>query len=251
MNSKSLKWYEAWFDRDEYEIVYRHRDEEEAAKVIALLERVTRVDEGDSIVDVGCGRGRHAIRLAFHGYRVTGLDLSEQSILVARARARDEGVEVRFVVGDMRTPLCNSCFDGAANLFTAFGYFEQEEEHQRAIDAMAESIKPGGWLFQDFLNADYVRETLVADDQRTEDDVQIVQRRRLENGRIRKTITLSRNGEDHSFEESVRLLELSDFMDMYSRAGLTLMGVYGDYDGHPYGPGSPRMIMHSVKKAAR
>jgi SAM-dependent methyltransferase len=247
MSDPQRPWYEAWFDRDEYEIVYRHRDDEEAARLISLPERATGADAGESVVDIGCGRGRHAIRLALHGYRVTGLDLSERSIEMARERAASERQEVRFVVGDMRNALCSSCFDGAVNLFTAFGYFEEEVEHQRAIDAIARSLKPGAWFFQDFLNADYVRETFVPEDRRREGDVDIVQRRRIDDGRIRKTITLIRDGEQRSFEESVRLLELRDFIDMYDRSGLRLMSVYGDYDGHPYGPGSPRMIMYSVK----
>ena len=83
MSDPQRPWYEAWFDRDEYEIVYRHRDEEEAARLISLLERATGASAGESVVDIGCGRGRHAIRLALHGYRVTGLDLSERSIEMA------------------------------------------------------------------------------------------------------------------------------------------------------------------------
>ncbi len=248
MNNPQRAWYEAWFDRDEYEIVYRHRDDDEAARVIELLERATGAEAGESIVDVGCGRGRHSIRLALRGYRVTGLDLSERSIEVARQRAAEERQDVRFVVGDMRTALCNACFDGAVNLFTAFGYFEEEAEHQRAVDAIARSLKPGGWFFQDFLSAEHVRSTFVPEDRRREADVDIVQERRIGGGRIRKTITLSRNGEKRSFEESVRLLELRDFRKMYERAGLKLMSVYGDYDGHPFGPGSPRLIMFSVKE---
>ncbi len=248
MDRTSSRWYEDWFDRDEYEIVYRHRDDAEAERLIELVERVTGAGYGDSIADIGCGRGRHAIRLAVNGFRVTGLDLSERSIAVARRRASEENVDVRFVVGDMRSPLCEGCFDGAVNLFTAFGYFDREGEHQKAVDAVAQSLKPGGWFVQDFLNAAYVRDTLVPEDRRVDEGVEIIQRRRVDGGRIHKTIVLARDGEQHSFEESVRLLELRDFMELYDRAELKLLGVYGDYDGHPYGPGSPRLIMHSVKQ---
>ncbi len=247
MQQKRPRWYEAWFDRDEYAIVYRHRNDEEARKLIDLLERITGVGSGDSIVDIGCGRGRHAIRLARHGYRVTGLDLSERSIDEARERAASDGLEVEFVVGDMRTALCDACYDGAVNLFTAFGYFEIEDEHQKAVNAVADSLKPGGWFVQDFLNPTFVRETLVPEDRRTEDGIEIMQQRTVVDGRIRKKITLTKDGRSHSFQESVRLLELDDFKSMYDRAGLRFVDVFGDYEGGAYGPASPRMIMHSIK----
>lgn len=247
MSEKPLLWYEAWFDRDEYEIVYRHRDDRDAERLIDLVEKTTGVQRGNKIADIGCGRGRHAILLARRGYRVTGLDLSERSIAVARSRAHEEDLDIDFVIGDMREPVCGACFDGAVNLFTAFGYFEHEDDHQRATEAIAVSIKPGGWFVQDFLNPPYVRDTFVPEDRRTEIDIEIVQRRRIEEGRIRKTITLSRNGRTHAFEESVRLLELADFRMMYERAGLRIVQVYGDAEGRPYGPGSKRMIMHSVR----
>ncbi len=242
------KWYEKWFDRDEYEIVYRHRDTFEARQLIDLIERITGVQPAARIADIGCGRGRHAISLAQRGYRVTGLDLSERSIEAARNYASLEGQAIEFIVGDMRDPICDSCFDGAVNLFTAFGYFEDEAEHDDAIAAVARSLKAGGWFVQDFLNPPYVRQNLVAEDRRNEEDLVITQRRYVSDGRINKEIELSRNGDEvHVFSESVRLLELSDFRRMYDAAGLQLRGLFGDYGGGEYGAESPRMILYSRK----
>ncbi len=247
MNNREVKWYEAWFDRDEYELVYRHRDDNEADKAIALIEEAIDPPPRSTILDVGCGRGRHAIRLAERGYEVTGLDLSPRSLEVARRRASEAGVHVDFVEGDMRDRVCAECFDGAVNLFTAFGYFENEVDHGRAITAIAASIKPGGWFFQDFLNPSFVRKRMVTEDRRTDGDVEIVQRRSLGDGRIRKEIVLRHDGEAYEFHESVRLLEHADFERLYGAAGLSIIATYGDYDGHFFTAESPRMIMLSRK----
>ena len=189
-----MPWYDDWFGSDAYALVYGHRDEAEAARTIDLVARIADPAPGARILDVGCGRGRHSRMLARRGYDVTGLDLSPASIAAARAQAKAEGLGVTFRVGDMRTPVAAAAFDGVVNLFTAFGYFEVEAEHQRAVDAMAAALRPGGWLVQDYLNAPHVRATLVPEDERTEQGVHIRQRRRIADGRVNKTITLARYG---------------------------------------------------------
>lgn len=242
-----MPWYAEWFDRDEYELVYQRRDEDEARQVIDLLERAVQPNDGDRILDVGCGRGRHARALARRGYAVTGLDLSERALDAARARAAEEGVDAAFVQGDMREPVCEACFDGVANLFTAFGYFHDDDDHARTVRAMAAALCPGGWLFQDFLNAPQVRATLVPRDRRATDQVEIVQRRWIADGRINKSITLRRDGNAQTFHESVRLLSRADFERYYAAAGLRLTATYGDYDGRPHTDDAPRLILVAEK----
>lgn len=239
-----MSWYEQWFDTDEYELVYQNRDEGEARQLINLIEEVTEPAPGSSVLDIGCGRGRHSVDFASRGYQVTGLDLSKRSLEAARARAAHAGVDVRFVHGDMRDPIPQA-FDRVVNLFTAFGYFESEAEHQRALDAMAGSVDRGGWFVQDFLNADYVVSNLVAADVRTVGEWEIRQSRRVKEGRIRKRIEFRQGETSHSFEESVALLDRDEMEGLHRAAGLEVVKVLGDYDGGPAGPNAPRLILFS------
>ena len=253
-----MSWYEAWFDSDLYELVYDSRDERDAVRLADLIERVARPRPGTEILDVGTGRGRHARVLARRGYCVTGLDLSPNALAVARARAEAEGLgpdRLTFVEGDMREPLCAACFGGVVNLFTSFGYFDDEADHGRAIQAMAAALKPGGWLFQDFLNAPYVRAHLVVEDEQVIDGVRVRQERWIEEDppgdpHVRKRITLmEESGDMHAFTESVRLLTREDFEALYAAAGLHLLHAYGDYGGAPHSPETPRLILHAVRDA--
>lgn len=239
-----MSWYEQWFDTDEYELVYQNRDEGEARQLIDLIEQVTQPAPGSSLLDVGCGRGRHAVEFASRGYRVTGLDLSKRSLEAARERAKSAEVDVRFLRGDMRDPLPEA-FDRVVNLFTAFGYFEAPEEHQRALDAMAGSVDRDGWFVQDFLNAEYVESHLVAADVRTVGEWEVRQSRRIQDGRIRKRIEFRQGDLSHSFEESVALLDRADMEALHVAAGLEVVKVLGDYDGAPAGPEAPRLILFS------
>lgn len=246
-----MAWYEQWFDRDEYELVYRERDDSEAERVIDLILDLVALPSGARILDVGCGRGRHAVEFAARGYDVTGLDLSERSLEIATRRAVERDVDVQFVRGDMREPVETDAFDLVVNLFTAFGYFEKAAEHQRAVDAMAAALVSGGVLVQDFLNADNVRETLVDRDARSVDGAEIIQERWISDNRINKEITLKKDGSTHSFIESVALLDPDDFRRMYGEAGLALESMLGDYDGSAHTSSSPRLIMLSRRRARR
>ncbi|NNE70957.1 MAG: class I SAM-dependent methyltransferase [Rhodothermales bacterium] len=242
-----MAWYEQWFDTDEYDLVYQNRDEGEAALLIDLVESVTRPAAGSSLLDVGCGRGRHAVEFARRGYRVTGLDLSERSLEAAMQRADEAGVDVRWIRQDMRIPVPEA-FDRVVNFFTAFGYFEDPAEHQRALNAMAGCVDRGGWFVQDFLNAEYVRANLVAADVRTLGEWEIRQQRRIKDGRIRKRIEFRKGESSHTFEESVALLSREDLEALHLDAGLEIQQVFGDYEGSDPGPDRPRVVLFSRRK---
>ena len=71
-----MDWFEERFDSPLYEKLYVNRDEKEARQLVNLLEQTLTLNKCSEILDLGCGRGRHAINLARKGYRVTGIDLS-------------------------------------------------------------------------------------------------------------------------------------------------------------------------------
>ncbi len=67
-----MNWFEEWFDSPLYEKLYSNRDEEEARRLIEFLEQTLSLNNCTSILDLGCGRGRHSITLARRGYKVKG-----------------------------------------------------------------------------------------------------------------------------------------------------------------------------------
>lgn len=242
-----MTWYEQWFNRDEYDLLYQNRNDEEAARLIDLIQKETALPASTRVLDIGCGRGRHSLIFAERGYRVTGLDLSEKAIEIARERRDAAGLDVEFILGDMRETVEENGFELVVNLFTAFGYFDDPDEHEQAIAAMIASLKPGGWFVQDFLNARYVRDTHVALDEREVEGIRITQQRRIVDNRIRKKITFEKEGSSHSFEESVALLVLEDFERMYAKIGLEIMFLAGEYDGRALSDESSRLILFSQK----
>ncbi len=232
------EWFRRWFGTA-YQELYPHRDEAEAERLVDLLVARAVVRAGDRVLDLACGAGRHAAALARRGVRVTGIDLSE----VQLAAARERGVP-RLVRADMRRlPVRGATLDAVVNLFTSFGYFERDEEHEAVLREVGRVLRPGGWFALDFLNAPQVRATLVPRDERTVGARAVVQERRLSGGGRYVVKTIHLEGEDDSFVERVRLFERDDLEQMLDTAGLLTEAVLGDYDGGEHTDGSARLLM--------
>jgi SAM-dependent methyltransferase len=191
------------------------------------------------VLDVGCGAGRHARALVAAGARPVGLDLSPELL----ACARQAGVPL--VRADMRAlPVRSRSVDLVVNLFTSFGYFEDDAEHARVLRGFAEVLAPGGWFALDFLNADSVRHGLVAEEVQQLGVGPVRIRRELRDGgrRVVKTIHIP---DGRTFVERVRLFQPHELEAMLRDAGLSVESRFGDYSGGPLGPGAPRTILLS------
>jgi SAM-dependent methyltransferase len=190
---------------------------------------------------MACGKGRHAIYLNSKGFEVVGLDLSPNNIWHAQA---SENETLQFHEHDIREVFRNEYFDVMLNLFTSFGYFENQEENQKAVVAMARNIKPDGTLVLDYMNSRKAIEGFNSHYEKRVDNITFNINKRIEFGYIFKNISFEAEGDQHQYEERVKLLFLEDFRHFFEKAGLTLTAVYGDYDLNPYQDlVSDRMIM--------
>src|SRR4029077_14769476 len=101
------------------------------------------------VLDLACGTGRIAVPLAARGFDVAGIDISQRALEVARAAAP----ELDWRHGDMRElPWDDESFDGVINLWSAFGYFETQAEHERVLAEVARVLRPGGVFVIDAVN---------------------------------------------------------------------------------------------------
>lgn len=233
------EWFEQWFG-EEYLRLYPHRDDDDAARAIALIGQVVPLP-GCRVLDLACGPGRHAAHLAERGARVVGFDLSMP--LLARARQR-LGRDATLVRGDMRMfPFRSGSFDAVLNLFTSFGYFADDAQHQAVLAGAARLLAPGGVFVLDYFNTQVVRESMVPSEERSVQDGRAVITRRLSSeGRyIVKEIHLVDDG--RSFLERVRMFTVEDLEALLTGAGLRVRQRFGDYDGAPLAPDAPRIIL--------
>lgn len=218
-------WYASWFNTPFYHILYKDRDYAEGENFMYNLTEYINIPENGKILDLACGKGRHAIYLNKIGYNVTGVDLSENSIEHAKQFENDT---LHFNVHDMCKPY-HEQFDAVFNLFTSFGYFENEEDNLNTIKAIKANLNETGFGVIDFLNSDFIIDNLVPENTKTVDGISFLQKRRVENGYIIKDISFTADGKDYEFQERVRAFTLADFEALFEKAGVYLLDVFGDY----------------------
>ncbi len=245
-----MSWYKEWFDSPWYERIYADRDDREARRLVKWLQEVLPPHQYPEVLDLGCGRGRHALNMAEAGYRVKGVDLSESAIRQARDNAGSRGLDdIEFVVGDMREKRPET-YDLVVNLFTSFGYFEDDSENARVIGNVSEMLRPQGVLVIDYFNSEKVRNQYQPYETGQVDEISYEIFRYIEEGAIFKEIKFNGRAlnEKSSYQERVKLYNLEWFEETLNDYQLTLENVYGDYDGSSYVPGeSPRMIIMARK----
>lgn len=226
MELAQKNWFSSWFDTPYYHILYKDRGEDEAQTFMRNLTEFLELPKGSSILDLACGKGRHSIFLNSMGYKVTGVDLSENSISYARKFENDG---LKFFTHCM----CKSVgqkFDAVFNLFTSFGYFEDEKENLQSICSIKEELKAGAYGVIDFMNVKKVIRELVPSEVKSIKDIDFHISRRIEDGFILKHILFTDEGKEHFYTEKVKALELEDFQKYFSTAGLELVHCFGNYE---------------------
>ena len=221
-----MSWFAHWFDSPYYHTLYKNRDEKEAQAFIDNLVQHLQIPTGSKLIDIACGKGRHATYFNSLGLDVVGIDLSPNSIASAK---KNENETLQFSVHDMREIYQKNYFDVVTNLFTSFGYFDNEKDEQRALNAMATNLKSEGVLIIDFMNAEKVITNLVANEQKIIDGITFNITRKTESNRIIKDIEILDKVIKQHFQEKVKAITLDDFSNFISKSGLKIIDIFGNY----------------------
>lgn len=116
--------------------------------LVDLIVSVLGLEPGDHVMDLACGSGEHALRLASRGLDVLGVDIAASLIDHCRQRVADRALPARFVVGDMRELAYEEEFDALLLLSGSFGFFD-EATNRDVLDRMARALRPGGQMLID------------------------------------------------------------------------------------------------------
>lgn len=248
----SGEWFRDAF-RGRYLDLYAHRDAGEATRLVDLVARHAPVGPDVTVFDAPCGGGRHARAFAARGCRVTAMDLSTDLLKAAAADRVPQPGAVAYHRADIRAlAVAFGRFDIVANLFSSLGYFDDDRENLTVIDNLTATARAGGLIVIDFMNADWVKANLVAESTRELLDGGFAEERRAIVGspgheRVEKRVTLRPPPDAPQppveIRESVRLFTPDELAAALTAAGARVLARYGDYDGGPPGPASPRAIL--------
>jgi len=133
-----------------YDIIYADKDYEKECDFLEEIFRKYSRFKPKVILDGGCGTGGHAIPLAKRGYEVTGIDLSEEMINIAKEKASKSGVNIDFNVMDLRELRLNKKFDACVLIFAVIDYLTDCKDLLKALANIREDLKSGSLLVFDF-----------------------------------------------------------------------------------------------------
>jgi SAM-dependent methyltransferase len=173
------------------------------------------------------------------------------SLEIARTKAAEEGLDIGFIRGDMRSIPFSGELDAVINMYSSFGFLETEGEDERVVRAVAAALRPGGRFFLDMSNplwlfrhyhpqvwAELPDGTLLLESQVYD----------VRSGRAIATWRLIRpDGRSDEINFSMRAYTLPELVNMLHRAGLEPVEVWGGFDGAAYGLDSMRLMLLAAK----
>lgn len=238
-----------WFTSPYYSLHYSHRTQQEALAFTKRLTERYHWQSPQTIVDAGCGRGRLTRVLLLLGFRVVACDVVPSLVEEVWASVPPHHRErLTLLVCDIRKHICEGCGDHLINFFASFGYWSTREESAAAVDAFARAVRPGGLVVIDYLNAQWAKVHLREHEVQVRNGVYFEIRRWHDGRFIYKKIMVRDAQQKSEFLERLQVLGVTDFEQMFAKAGLDLVDVWGSYELEPFSlECSPRLIVVGQK----
>lgn len=243
--TEDIDWFKSWFNSNYYHLLYQNRSQSEANLFIENLVSKLKLDKNQKVLDLGCGKGRHSIKLSQYFSHVDGLDLSEQSIIRAREIYTKN---IEFHIGDMRNFSLKNKYGYIFNLFTSFGYFNDISQNIKVLKCCHKQLNEGGYLLIDFLNPELIRNQTIAKETKNIEGIIFNTNKSIENNNVIKKISILDNEKKYSFQEKVQLLDLKNFDEMFNETGFKLISSFGDYHLKEFEKNSQRLILWAKKE---
>ncbi len=244
----TISWFESddlW--RDIYPVLFGKERWERTPLSVTLLLDLVPIPAGGRICDLCCGPGRHSLELARRDFRMTGVDRTVDYIEEARVRAEAEGLEIEFVVEDMRRFLRPAAFDATLNLFTSFGYFDDPTDDLRVVENVHASLVPGGIFVMDLTSKEICARVFRETDWSWIDEtkgIRMLEERKVSPdwGMMQNVWTLLGPGGEKEVRFSHRLYAGTELAALLRRAGFEDIRLYGNLEGAPYDHKAQRLI---------
>jgi SAM-dependent methyltransferase len=248
------EWFQNFFVDGKYAEVLAAIPEERTEREVSFIVEALGLDQGSRVLDLCCGVGRHSIALGQRGYAVTGIDLDEAALGIAKARASEAGVSVRFNVSDMLGITFFNEFDAVISIFSSWAYYPTDEEDAQVLRLIERALKPGAVFLLDIMNRERVIRTYRDNEWAKQEEGTVVLTRRefdLASSRMKETqIVLGTDGPRSEKWFTFRHYTLTEFIRMLRNAGLIYRQAWGGFDASPYTIESQRMIVLAQKEAS-
>jgi SAM-dependent methyltransferase len=183
---------------------------------------------GDRVLDLACGHGRIAVRLAARGARVTALDRSAAFLRLARAEAARRGVDVTWLQGDMRELAACGEQDLVVCWFTSFGYFDEAGD-RRVLEGVHGALRQGGRLLLELNHGPALLAEMrpVVVERMGDDRMTTAYRYDARTRRMLAHRTVERAGRARTFHYATRLFALPELRELLADTGFSRIEGFG------------------------
>lgn len=127
-----------------YDVIFDRDVEREVDFVADAYQRYAQQPGPNSVLDLACGPGYHAISFAARGARAVGLDLRPEMLELGEQKASAKGVQVEWIAADMRTFKLSEPVDAAFIMFDGIDALLTDEDLIEHFQAVAHNLTPGG-----------------------------------------------------------------------------------------------------------
>jgi SAM-dependent methyltransferase len=207
---------------------------------------------GESILDLACGFGRHSFEFYRKGLVVTGVDLNPKFIDEANSKVIKTKAEIRFIRADMREFVEPESYNHIVMMYNSFGYFKDPADDMLVISNCFKSLLPGGKLLISAMGREINRRHMPSGESRHwwEKDGKYRLQECLfnEESSILSIKWILLNGSISStFDYNVRLYSKQKLLDLLTKVGFDDIQFYGSIKGTQYDDKAHSLVVTAQK----
>ncbi len=224
---------------------------EQTCAEVDFLQRVLQPPAGGKLLDICCGNGRHAVEFVGRGFRLTGVDQSEE--FIAEARQSRPAASACWILGDMCELPWTAEFDGGYCFGNSFGYLDHAGV-RTFLDAVARALKPGArFVIDTGVAAESILPTLVRNRWFRVGEMLMLSENQYDAAASRLDIqyTFVRNGKAETRPTASYVFTVAELLRLHEEAGLKKVGLLSSLTGEPYQLGSPRLLLISANEPVK
>jgi SAM-dependent methyltransferase len=243
-----------WFNNenfwiDFYDSMFSENSFKIAENEVDLILNLVKFN-GRDVLDLCCGPGRHSIILAKKGYNVTGIDKSKYLLNKVRNKSETEKINIKLIEHDMRDFVQSNSYDLILNLFTSFGYFENQADDLKVIQNIYDNLKKDGKVIIDLMSKEilsriFSKTTSIALD----DGTLLIQIHKIKDDwtKIENDWLLLKDNKYKKYTFSHTVYSSEELKRMLKDIGFKEIKLFGNFKGDEYNNNAQRLILSAVK----
>ncbi|MDQ6890541.1 MAG: class I SAM-dependent methyltransferase [Bacteroidota bacterium] len=242
-------WYETFFSGINCEMWEKAPSRELTNAEVAFIEDVLNLSEGNHILDIPCGTGRHSIELAKHGFQLTAVDISNEFINGLKKKVAEQQLNIEIIHANILSLKLSKAFDGAFTLGNSFGYFPFADM-EKFVETVSLHLRQGGkWIINTGLIAESFLAKFIKEKKYELDGLTMEINNDYDewNSCLLTTLTYTKNGKQEVHQFKHHVYTVAELIRLLNRFDLKTIALYNSTDKKGYRLGDEQLFLVAEK----